>query len=245
MARALVVASPSDTRERLSTYLQARAIQIFTVPSLSDARALLPGLRPDVTLLDRDAIDGDGIDLISSIVKTGSRCLIISERYDVQDRIRALTLGADDYLAKPINLEEFYLRLRNVLLNKVRPSYDRDKYIADFQGVQVELTTRALLNRDGSPGPELREGELSLLRVLTENINRIVTRDTLSTVLNQGFWDSQSRAVDVNVSRLRIKLNANGNEVAIRSVRSLGYIFMREDGSLEKKAPIESERDRS
>jgi len=228
MARAFLIASPSETRIDLSEYLTARGLEIFVAPGLGDARAMLGSLRPDVSILDREARDGDGIDFISEIVDAGSRCLIISSRNEVNDRVRALSLGADDYLAKPINYEELFLRLRNVLLNKVPPSYDRDKYIADLEGIKVDLTTRKILNQSGSPGAALTENELSVLRLLTENIEHIVSREALSAALNEGSYDNQSRAVDVGVSRLRIKLNSTDNGVVIRSVRSTGYILMRQ-----------------
>jgi two-component system phosphate regulon response regulator OmpR len=201
-------------------------VDVTVTYDLPDAAALLPDLRPRVTILDCEVREGYGLEMIPEIVKTGSWCLIVSTRNDVQDRVRALRVGAHDYVGKPIDIEEVYLRVKNILAHT--GSDDDSKHILDLQGVKFDLTRRVLLKRDGMRGPGLTDTELSMLRVLADSMNRIVNREALYACLYEGPYDPSSRAVDVGVSRLRIKLKSIDTGVDIRSVRSAGYIFMRD-----------------
>ncbi len=228
MNRALLIEASSALRTECAEYLQSRGVDIYTARGASDARALLPALRPGVTALDIDVEDGEGFDLIETIVGAGSRCLVISARDRVQDRIRALSLGADDYLAKPVNLEEFYLRIRNMLAHRGPPPANANSAIVDLQGIRVDLVSRALLRRDGAPGPELTETELSLLRILTENVNRVVSKESLFASLYGRPYAPGTRSLDVGVSRLRIKLKSTDIGAEIRSVREAGYLLSSE-----------------
>jgi two-component system OmpR family response regulator len=227
MGRALLIEESADLRNSVSTYLQERGIDIYTARGVSDARALLPALKPDVTTLDLDFADGDGFALIEDINRAGSRCLIVSERDQVQDRIRALALGADDYVAKPIHLEELYLRLRNIIANRRPQSADSHSSILSLNGLKIDLVSRALLNRDGSPKSALTETELSLLRVLTDQMDRIVSKEALSMAVNGRTLPHNNRSLDVAISRLRLKLKSTDVGAELRSVRQAGYMLSR------------------
>ena len=101
--------------------------------------------------------------------------------------------------------------------------------VREFAGVRVDLATRAVLRPDGAPGEELTETELSVLRVLAENLDRIVSREALHPVVTGEPTPAKpSRAIDTCVSRLRIKLRSGLAPVEIRSVRQAGYLFRRE-----------------
>ncbi len=130
-------------------------MDVYVARGAEDARALLPALRPDVTTVDIDFADGEGFELIEDISRAGSRCLIMSDRDEVEDRLRALSLGVDDYVTKPIHLEELYLRLRNIVTNRGANGAAKNVAVIDLNGVKVDLVTRSLLNSNGAPGPEL------------------------------------------------------------------------------------------
>jgi DNA-binding response OmpR family regulator len=98
--------------------------------------------RRSETILDREIRDGYGLELIPEIARAGSRCLIISPRNDVQDRVRALKMGAHDYIGKPIDIEEVYLRVNNIITCCGRCSDDDSRHILDLQGVKIDLTKR-------------------------------------------------------------------------------------------------------
>jgi DNA-binding response OmpR family regulator len=104
--------------------------------------------------------------------------------------------------------------------------------IVDFHGVKVDLVTRAILNRSGRPGPELTETELSLLRLLTENMDRVVAKESLFSAIYARPYAPGTRSLDVGVSRLRIKLRSTDVGAEIRSVREAGYMFSLERDSV-------------
>jgi DNA-binding response OmpR family regulator len=225
LGRVLLVEGSAPLQATVSAHFRERGIDTYTAYGLTDARALLSALPPDVTILDLDLGDGDAFDLIKDIGKVGSRCVIISARDQPEDRIRALSLGADDFVAKPIEVEEMYLRIRNILANRRSQTVEVSGSIIDFQGIKVDLVTRALLTRDLAPVVALTEQELFLLQILTENIGRIVTKEALFEKIYGRPYQPNTRAVDVTISRLRIKLKFIYPDLDIRSVRRAGYIL--------------------
>jgi two-component system KDP operon response regulator KdpE len=225
MGRALLVEESAELRATLSEYLQGRGIDIYLARGAADARALLPAIKPDVTTLDLDFEDGDGFDLIEDIGRAGSRCLVVTDRDQVKDRLRALSLGADDYMTKPVHLEELYLRLRNIVTHRSANAAAANAAIIDINGVKIDLVRRALLNRDGAVGPELTESELALLRVLAEGMDRIVHKDKLFETVYGRPYTPGTRSLDVSVSRLRLKLRSTDIPVELRSVRQAGYMM--------------------
>ena len=198
MGRALLIEESGDLRTTMQDYLQARGIETFTAKGVTDAQALISALKPDITTLEVDLQDGDGYGLIAKIHDAGSRCLIVSRLHGVRDRIKGLQLGADDYVGKPVDLEEIYLR------------------------------SRAIITPEGTMGAELSETELSLLRILSDNIDRVVSKDALFQEIYGRPYTPTTRSLDVGVSRLRAKLKSSGVGVEIRSVRSAGYMLLRD-----------------
>jgi DNA-binding response OmpR family regulator len=228
LGRVLLVLGSAPLQAIFSEYFRERGIEVYSAYGVTDARALLPALAPEVTILDLDVADGDAYDLIEDIGKAGSRSLILSARDQLEeDRIRALSVGADDLIAKSTEVEEVYLRVRNILANSRSRTIAFSDSIVDLQGIKVDLVTRVLLTRDMAPGPDLTETELLLLQLLTDNIDRVVTKKALFEKIRGGRYESGSRSLDVRVSKLRIKLKSIDIGVEIRSVRQAGYILSR------------------
>ncbi len=229
--RALVIEGDHALRSSLSPFFKNSELDLYGAASIGDARALLPVLRPAVTIVDRELRDGDGLDLVVEAVQIGARALVVSSHNDTADRIKALLLGAQEYLAKPADPEEMYLRVRNMLAAR-NPPHDDRSMVREFGGVRVDLTTRAVLRPDGSHRDELTETELAVLRMLAENADHIVSRESLHPVVTGAEPDGKpTRAIDTCVSRLRIKLRAADVGAEIRSVRQAGYLFRRERGA--------------
>ena len=150
MNRALFIEASSALRSECSEYLQFRGIDTYAARTLADARALLLVLKPDVAALDSDLEEGDGLEMIQDIVDAGSRCLIISARDEDRDRILALSRGADGYLVKPVNAEELYLRIRNILATRRSRNSEINNAIIDLHGIKVDVETSAVLDRGGA-----------------------------------------------------------------------------------------------
>ena len=228
LGRVLLVAGSAELRTSLSEYLRSRGIDSYTAYGVTDARPLLSALNPDVTILDLELEDGDAFDLIDDIAKVGSRCLILTARDRAEDLIRGLSSGADDFVAKPIEIEEVYLRICNILANRrLQSAGANNNIVIDLQGIRVNLVTRTLLGSGDAPGADLTETELSLLRILTENIGRVVSKEVLFESVHGRPSTSRTRSLGVSVSRLRIKLKSIDTDIEIRSVRQAGYILSR------------------
>ena len=223
-----MIEGSAELRTGLSEYLRSRGIDSYTAYGVTDARPLLSALNPDVTILDLELEDGDAFDLIDDIAKVGSRCLILTSRHRAEDLIRGLSSGADDFVAKPIEIEEVYLRVCNILANRrLQSAGGNNNIVIDLQGIKVNLVTRTLLTSGDTPGADLTETELSLLRILAENIGRIVSKEVLFESVHGRPSTSRTRSLGVSISRLRIKLKSVDPDIEIRSVRQTGYILTR------------------
>ena len=206
-------------------YLQPRGIDAFVARGVVDARELLAAIRPDIAAVDLDLADGDAYGLVNDILAAGALCVVISSGAAIEDRVRALELGVDDYINKPIHAVELYLRLRNILGRRRALDEAAASAVLDLSGVKVDLVTRSIKGRNGFPDVELTETELALLRMLSDNAERIVTREAIFAAVRGGPYQPTSRALDVGMSRLRIKLKSCGASIEIRSVRQLGWVL--------------------
>ena len=162
-SQTLLVSESVDLRIEMQDFLQDRGLDTVTARGVAAASALLPAIRPDLTALDVDSQDGDAYALIKPILAVGSSCIVISKHLDLNDGVRSLQLGADDYVSKPVNMEELYLRLLKILARRPQES-DPPSTILDLEGVKVDLVKRSVIGRDGHPDVEVTEAELALLR---------------------------------------------------------------------------------
>jgi DNA-binding response OmpR family regulator len=227
MSRALLIEDSAILRTSYSEYLANRGLDIYTAHGPADAMALLSAIRPEVTALDIDFREADGFEMIERICATGSLCLVVSDSDSQEDRIRALSLGADGYVSKPVELEELFLHLRNMLAHRQAAQPEAQSTILELNGVRVDLMTRALLTPEGERRAELTASELTMLRILADNLERVVSKETLFAAMRGEAYSSATRSLDVGVSRLRIKLRNSGAPVDVRSVRQAGYILSR------------------
>ena len=206
----------------------ARGVDTYTARGLSDARALLPALKPDVTALDPDLEDGDGLELIEEIVDRGSRCLVGSVREEVEYRIRALSLVADDYLLQPVQpggtlppIAQYpceSLPTRERLQKCDRRPPGRQGRSREPRAVELRWRAWAGVDRNGAfaaPNPD-------------RSVNRVVSKQTLFVTVYGRSYSPGTRSLDVGISRLRIKLKSADNGAEIRSVREAGYLLSRE-----------------
>jgi two-component system OmpR family response regulator len=147
------------------------------------------------------------------------------------DRIIGLEMGADDYLAKPFNPRELLARMRAVLRRSggaPAPSETVDGEDLHFDGWRLNLTRRDLFAPDGSL-MDLTGGEFELLCALASHPNRLLSREQLLDLTRGREAIPFDRAIDVQVSRLRGKIEADPkNPVIIKTVRGTGYIFAAE-----------------
>jgi two-component system OmpR family response regulator len=141
------------------------------------------------------------------------------------DRIVGLELGADDYLAKPCNPRELLARVKAVLRRRGEPQGVAGATAGlEFGGWRLDPVRRELTSPAGVL-VNLSAGEFNLLRAFLEHANRVLTRDRLLELARGPDSDAFDRAVDVQISRLRRKLDDGSGREFVRTVRSEGYMF--------------------
>ncbi len=202
----------------------------FGVDCAEDGPGLAKALaqkRPDLIVLDVMLPGEDGLTLCRKLAAAdGPPVIILSAMGDDTDRIVGLELGADDYLPKPCNPRELLARIKAVLRRRSEPRTETALSAeCEFSGWRLDLVRRELRSPDGVM-VNLSSGEFSLLRALVEHPQRILTRDQLLDFARGPDSDAYDRAIDVQISRLRRKLDdgEGGNEL-IRTIRNEGYMF--------------------
>ena len=173
----------------------------------------------DVIILDLGLPDGDGLELLREWRKSGFNepVLILSARDAVQDRIKGLDLGADDYLAKPFSLEELLARVRSLLR---RQSAVKDT-VLEHGGLKMDLVGRSVsLNNQPL---ELTNREFALLETFMRNPGRTLPRTLIGEKIWESHFDVDTNLLDVYMSKLRAKLEVPGGTPLFKTVRGVGY----------------------
>ena len=181
----------------------------------------------DVIIMDR-MLPGcvDGLGIIAALRKTGSKVpiLILSALSDVDERIRGLQSGGDDYLVKPFAFGELLARL-DALVRRSQDNSAETTLVVD--DLSVDLLSRKV-TRAGK-AVSLQPREFKLLEYLMRHANQVVTR----TMLLENVWDyrfdPQTNVVDVHVSKLRHKIDAGFARPLLRTIRNAGYMLTADD----------------
>jgi DNA-binding response OmpR family regulator len=177
----------------------------------------------DVLVVDLGLPDQDGIDLILQLRRSGvsSPVLILSARRSVDDRVKGLELGGDDYLTKPFALAELLARLRNLLRRTPAASEASTR----LRVLDLELD---FIRRKASRGGEvlnLSPQEFVLLEYLCRHAGRVVTRSMLLSEVWGMRIQPDTNVVDVHIYRLRGKVDTEGREPLIKTLRGIGYVL--------------------
>lgn len=161
----------------------------------------------------------DGIDVLASVRRAGVTLpvLVLTARDAVPDRIKGLDTGADDYVVKPVDLDELAARLRAL----VRRAAGQPQEQLQAAGLSLDPAARTVL-RDGEP-VTLSTREFDLLQALMLNAGRVLSREQLEQHLYSWGREVESNAVEVHIHHLRKKLGAE----RIQTVRGVGYLLPR------------------
>ncbi|MCF3193544.1 MULTISPECIES: response regulator [Pseudomonas] len=194
--------------------------------SLWAAMALQP---PDLIILDLMLPGENGLMLCQRLRQQyPTPVIMLTAMGELSDRVVGLEMGADDYLSKPFDARELLARVRAVLrrAGQGQPSVGQvPRPLMKFAGWQLDLTRRELRSPDQVMIP-LSAGEFDLLLVFVEHPQRILTRELLLDLARGAGHDAFDRSIDVQVSRLRRKLEFDSKGVEmIRTVRNVGYLF--------------------
>ena len=223
--RILVVEDNDNLAVLLADSLAKAGFAVDCMATLADATAATKTARYDAIVLDRSLPDGDGLALIGRLRATGiaTPVLILSARDRVEDRIKGLNSGADDYLPKPFAFDELTARL-NALLRRpavVLPTCHVVGNVSmDDSTQEVAVAGRKL---------DLPRRERTLLRIFVRNAGRLVPRASLEDALFNFNEDVGSNAIDVYIHRLRKRLEGVGATATIHTERGIGYRLSAED----------------
>ena len=195
----------------------------FQVDWVRDGEAAERELRAEpyaAAVLDLGLPLKDGMEVLASIRRAGSATpvLVLTARDAVPDRIRGLDLGADDYVVKPVDLNELAARLRAL----VRRAHGQPQERLTAQDVVLDPAARSVM-RGGVP-VALSAREFDLLHALMLNAGRVLSRDQLEQHLYSWGQEVESNAVEVHIHHLRRKLGT----ALIQTVRGVGYMLQRE-----------------
>ena len=214
----LIVDDDRRIRDLLSRFLAGEGYRVTTAESVAYARAKLGGLSFDLLILDVMMPGETGVELAKSI-RSGSPVPIVmlTARHETEYRIEGLSAGADDYLAKPFEPRELSLRISNIL-KRAQPAATPPVESVRFGKFVFHIGRGEL--RKGEEIMRLTDREREMLRVLAATPGETVSR--LALAGNGGSIGE--RAVDVQVNRLRRKIERNpANPLIVQTVRGIGY----------------------
>jgi two-component system OmpR family response regulator len=192
-----------------------------------DGMFLAAGEPYDAIILDRMLPGGvEGLAIVDALRKTGNRTpiLIVSALGDVDERIRGLRAGGDDYLVKPFAFGELLARL-DALLRRAQPGTTQTTLaLADLR---MDLLSRKVTR--GAKQLDLQPREFKLLEYLLRHANQVVTRTMLLENVWDFHFDPQTNVIDVHVSKLRQKIDGGQDKPLLRTVRNAGYMLRSDD----------------
>ena len=221
--RLLLVEDEVDIRRFLRRSLEETGYQVDEAGDGKTAEQLAANGVHDILIVDLGLPDIDGINLILRLRQLGTRApvLILSARRSVDDRVRGLEQGGDDYLTKPFALAELLARLRN-LLKRNSPAAGEGTRLR-VMDLELDLLRREATR--GGQSLQLTQQEFVLLEYLCRNAGRVVTRSMILDKVWGMRIQPDTNVVDVHIYRLRGKVDGKGQQPLIRTMRGVGYVL--------------------
>jgi DNA-binding response OmpR family regulator len=219
--RILVVEDSAPTRELLRDALDGAGHTVVQAARVSSALRLVAGETFDLMIIDIMLPDGDGLDLCREVRAQGvtTPILFLTARGEVGDRVAGLDAGGDDYLRKPFALAELHARVRAL----GRRQGISPPATLQHGSVSVDFTSRRLVQSDQEVPVTGREWEV--LELLAARAGRVVPREEILQIAWHDTGPAASESLDVIISRLRRKLQPEGEAGWLRTVRGQGYIL--------------------
>jgi two-component system copper resistance phosphate regulon response regulator CusR len=221
--RLLLVEDEHDIRSFLRLSLEEAGYEVDAASDGEIAERFAAENAYDILVVDLGLPDCDGISLILRLRQTGVKApvLILSARRSVDDRVRGLEQGGDDYLTKPFALAELLARLRN-LLKRNSPAGSESTRLRVLD-LELDLLRR-IATRSGEM-LQLTPQEFVLLEYLCRNAGRVVTRSMILDKVWGMRIQPDTNVVDVHIYRLRGKVDGKGQQPMIRTLRGVGYVL--------------------
>jgi OmpR family response regulator RpaB len=221
MHNLLLIDDDQRLGDLLSEYFQQFDMQVDHALRPSDGFSKLEKNDYELVILDVMLPEMDGFEVCKTIRKSSDiPILMLTARGEVTDRIIGIEIGADDYLAKPFEPRELVVRIRNILKRTKNTINNNKIQVLQFDGLEIDKELRQVsVNADPII---LSSMEYNLLVLLADKPNKIFSRDEILNYLKGIDADIFSRAVDIQISRLRQKLKPCNY---IKTIRGSGYTF--------------------
>ena len=219
MPTVLVVEDERDIRDLLRRYLERAGHSVLSTGTGAEALRLLDDARPDLVLLDLGLPDVDGAEVLLAATARDVGVIVLTARSSVEDRIRGLQRGADDYVVKPFSPQEVVLRVGVVLGRRQVPvgsgvqSFGGGRLVIDLDRHEARLDERLL---------DLTPTEWGVLVTLTGSPGRVYSRAELINRVRGYEFAGYERTIDSHVKNLRRKLGDDG-AVIVETVLGVGY----------------------
>ena len=215
----------------VSHYLEEQGYKVLSAYSGKELESTMLTENADAILLDLVLPDSEGLDLIRKIRdKSNVPIIVVSGRSDTTEKIVGLEMGADDYMTKPFAMRELSARLRAVMRRAANESTGvsgdtnkKDTSKIKFGSWLLDRTQYQVFDQNNNP-LELTIGEFRLLEALLISANRTLSREHLFEATREGTFDAYDRAIDIQIARIRKKLNDDPS--MIKTVRGVGYMYV-------------------
>ena len=221
-----------DDDERIRSLLQQFLVQndylVSTAKDAEQAKTLLSAIEFDLIILDVMMPGQDGISFTAELRKLQNNApiLLLTARGETEDRIKGLEAGADDYLPKPFEPKELLLRI-NAILRRM-PDLKEDQLIPktlNFGNLNYDVSRNELWK--GENQIRLTTTESQLMKIFTSALGEPISRADLVTSLGRDVSLAQDRAIDVQITRLRRKIEVNPSQPRyLQTVRGAGYMLL-------------------
>jgi two-component system phosphate regulon response regulator OmpR len=234
-AAIIVCDDEPDLRDAVAEYLGRRGLDVRCAADGPALRRLIAERPADLVVLDITLPGEDGLSLARALRAEGDVGIVmLTAASDVVDRVVGLEVGADDYIAKPMDLRELLARLRAVLRRREAahqaqapappPAVPPGRRVR-MGRTWLDLDARRLTGPDGAEIP-LGPSEFALLRAFAERPARVLTREVLLDLAHPRGDEHFDRSIDVRIARIRRKVEAVPERPAvIRTIRGAGYVF--------------------
>ena len=223
----LIVDDDVELRRLAGKFLRENGLKVSAAQDGRQMREALATETIDLVLLDIMLPGTSGLDLCRELrAHSGLPIIMLTARGSDVDRIVGLELGADDYLAKPFNPRELLARIHAVLrrMQATGTGAKTGGHLLRFAGWTLDTRRRELLDPAGVV-VDLSTGEYDLLLTFLEHPQRVLTRDQLMDAAKNRTATGFDRAIDIQVSRLRKKIEKDDGPDMVKTVRGAGYFF--------------------
>ena len=221
-----------DDDERIRSLLQQFLVQsdylVSTAEDAEQARTLLSAIEFDLIILDVMMPGQDGISFTAELrtLQNNTPILLLTARGETEDRIKGLEAGADDYLPKPFEPKELLLRI-NAILRRM-PDLKEDQIMPktlSLGHLKYDVARNELW--EGENQIRLTTPESQLMKIFTSALGEPISRVDLVTSLGRDISSAQDRAIDVQITRLRRKIEVNPSQPRyLQTVRGAGYMLL-------------------